>query len=106
MRTNGSSDFGSVDVVKKHQPSITKDDDRITAKIWGNLLMGTLLMLVAGSNYGFPAWSDSLKTRRGYSQPEIALVGSLGNTGQYGAIVTGVIIDVYGKMLVLSWVLL
>eukprot|EP01083_Nonionella_stella_P225991 803014_1 len=71
----------------------------ISKRAWISLAMGVLASLNAGTNYAFSSWSDTLKTRYGYSQSEVAVIGALANVGQYMSIVCGVVIDFWGVRL-------
>eukprot|EP01119_Soliformovum_irregulare_P025551 TRINITY_DN949_c1_g2_i3.p1 TRINITY_DN949_c1_g2~~TRINITY_DN949_c1_g2_i3.p1 ORF type:complete len:342 (-),score=100.95 TRINITY_DN949_c1_g2_i3:674-1699(-) len=57
------------------------------------LFYGFIMMLMAGTLYGFSAYAPTMKDLLGYSQTEVSLIGTFGNLGIYCAFTMGFFYD-------------
>ena len=60
---------------------------------WLTYSAACLMMLSAGLAYTFSVWSDAIKNEFGYSQTELAGIGTAGNIGGYLAVFSGLFYD-------------
>lgn len=63
---------------------------------WIALAGGVILESVAGTPYAFGVFAPALKDKLHYTQAQIDAVGSVGNIGQYTAIMAGLVYDSLG----------
>jgi MFS family permease len=64
---------------------------------WASLSAGVLLMLSAGTMYGFASWANNVfSIGLGLSQTEVNAIGAAANAGAWSSVLTGFFFDRFG----------
>ena len=77
------------------------DDDKKVLRLWifsrwQSLSSVCMYVSVAGTTYAFGIYSSLLKSRLGYSQESLDIIASVGNTGLYLSILSGLLLEMFG----------
>lgn len=63
---------------------------------WQSFAGVCLYVSVVGTTYAYSVYSSLLETNLGFSQTNLDVVASVGNTGLYLSIIAGLILESYG----------
>ena len=82
-------------------PEIIKSDDEVETRgvifsRWQSFTGILFYVSVVGTTYAFGVYSNLLKENLGFSQDDIDIVASVGNTGLYLSLIAGLILESYG----------
>ena len=88
-------------------PEIIKSDDEVEAggvifSRWQSFTGILFYVSVVGTTYAFGVYSNLLKENLGFSQEDIDIVASVGNTGLYMSLFAGLILENFG-LKILIW---
>ena len=90
--------------------TVDDDDDDDDKKVlrswifsrWQSLSSVCMYVSVAGTTYAFGIYSSLLKSRLGYSQESLDIIASVGNTGLYLSILSGLLLEMFGLKFVVT----